>query len=94
MRAPRRADDRAAVPADHQPHRPGWTCAVDGNDWPCAVYREHAWTSLDGDRSAVASLMAGWYPQMVVELGEERVAHDRLFAWARHPVGRPAGGPL
>jgi hypothetical protein len=80
-------------PADHQPHRPGWTCSVDGDDWPCATYRNHLLGTLD--RSAIGSLMASWYPQMLAELREDAAVHGRLFAWARHEgVRRPAGGPL
>lgn len=93
----RQVDDRAAVlarPADHQPSRPGWACTQCGSDWPCVTYREHLLDSLRGDRSAVQSVMAGYYPMALVELREERAVYERLYAWARHPVGRPAGGPL
>lgn len=79
-------------PADHQPHRPGWWCARCGADWPCVTLRRHLLDTLD--RSAISSLMAGWAPQMLAELREEAVVHERLYAWHLHPVGRPAGGPL
>lgn len=96
MRAPRRVDNRAAVlarAADHQPRRPGWICTRCDGAWPCATYREHLLETLD--RGAIASLMAGWYPMMLVELGEAHVAHARLFEWARHEgVRRPPGGPF
>lgn len=96
MRAPQQITDDAVLirPADHQPHRPGWTCTQCGADWPCERYREHLLETLP-DRSAISSLMAGYYPSALVELGgEPEVVHARLFAWARHEgVRRPPGGP-
>lgn len=79
--------------ADHQPARPSWTCTQGCGDWPCLRWREHLLTTLP-DRSAIGSLMAGYYPSALVELGgEPEVVHARLFAWARHEgVRRPPGG--
>lgn len=79
--------------ADHQPARPGWTCTQGCGDWPCATYRGHLLDSLRGDRSAVQSVMAGYYPMALVEMREERVVYERLFAWARHDGVRLPGGP-
>jgi len=88
----RRVADRVVRPGDHQPHRPGWWCTRCDAPWPCATYRDHLLDTLD--RGAITSLMMGWAPQMLAEFGEERVVHDRLYAWHLHSVGRPAGGPL
>jgi hypothetical protein len=84
----------SARPVDHQPHRPGWTCCQCGADWPCETYRDHLRQSLQGDRSAIQSLMATHYSMMLAELREEAAVYDRLFGWARHEgVRRPPGGP-
>lgn len=98
MRPPRQITDDVPVlvrPADHQPHRPGWTCTRCGADWPCATYRDHLLESLHGDRSAIQSLMGTHYPMMLAELREEAAVYARLYGWARHEgVRRPPGGPL
>lgn len=87
-------DEHAVQPVDHQPHRPGWACCQCGADWPCTTYRDHLRQSLQGDRSAIQSLMATHYPMMLAELREESAVYDRLFGWARHEgPRRPPGGP-
>lgn len=88
----RQVADRPIRPADHQPHRPGWTCNRCAAPWPCRTLREHLLDTLD--RGAITSLMMGWAPMMLAELREEAAVYERLYAWHRHPVGRPAGDPL
>lgn len=87
----RRVADRAVRPADHQPHRPGWTCTRCDAPWPCRTLRDHLSDTLD--RSAITSLMMGWAAQMLAELGDEVEVHARLYAWHLHAGWRPPGGP-
>lgn len=83
-RAVRRISDQAAVladPAAHRPDRPWWTCTAGCGDWPCEPLRGHKLATMD--RVDIALEMGDCYGDMVRELGDERLAHRRLFAWHR-----------
>ena len=94
MRPPRRIADQDGVladPAAHHPHRPGWICTVDGEDWPCPPLQRHMLATMT--RAEISHELATDYVMAVVELAEDpTVVHRRFFGWHRegwHPPGGP-----
>lgn len=94
----RQIDDQPATLAAHQPQRPGWTCAVDGQDWPCEPLRAHLVDTMSAQDIGVA--MDGHYRLAVIELDAPAAqVHYRMFGWIRgtqpalssgwHPPGGP-----
>lgn len=70
----------------HQPVRPGWFCPVDGEEWPCAPYREYV-LDMSRDHIARAMYMGNYFAQAIVEIDREGHQpgdiHRRFFEWTR-----------
>ena len=85
MSRPRQIDDQADVldnPTAHSPSRPGWTCNVDGQGWPCAPLRAHLLDTMTAQEIGIA--MDGHFRFAVIELDAPAAdVHRRFFGWIR-----------
>jgi len=93
-----KAGDEAAAavlaePGLHRPRRPTWTCADDGEDWPCSRLRAHLLTTTD--RRGIDLVMGAHAHNAASELGlPSSAVHQRFYSWHRYDdLRRPPGGP-
>lgn len=97
MTRPQRQIDRLDR-AVHWPKRPGWTCAADGQDWPCEPLRADMVDRMSAQEIGVD--MGGHYRFAAIELDMPPAeVHYRFFGWIRgaQPASssgwHPPGGP-
>jgi hypothetical protein len=75
----------------HVSSRPGWLCAVDGDDWPCPRARTELAQQFDGDDGALAAYLTGELFAAAGDLygtakGEPRLLACRFLFWAGGPT--------
>lgn len=71
----------------HRPLRPQWTCAVDGDAWPCVRVRARLTEAYRADRGGLTTHLATLMVLAAADLGSaDAVALNRRFlAWTLAP---------
>ncbi|MFI7605987.1 hypothetical protein ACIBTV_12765 [Micromonospora sp. NPDC049366] len=76
-----------ALPDDHLPVTPDWTCATCGADWPCATKRRRLLDEYQRDRAALGVYLAACLAVASDQLRRVPVAalQQRFTGWLPRP---------
>jgi len=82
----------------HRPERPEWSCAIDGEPWPCHAARVELAEEYVDNPTALTLYLASYLYDAVDDYAgtTDRAPPDlfeRFLGWARPPVEPSAHGP-